>query len=391
MSKLGGIRQIELIAHEAENLDTICLRGSAPLAHLATISQADVFDQVLNPDGLQRDLSAKHASNAYEYAHRPKEKDYPRAFPEIVLNVRDKKVVRVEQIDTDKQNGIKLIRLIFDLEKMPDGKVSVSRVDGNHRLRYADGDERRDPLLVSAPFQIHIGLNREQERRLFVDINSNQKGLNTSHLAIMASRLTPEEAEIKTSLHRWIAKRLVEDPESPWHGLVHLGGSKKGSRAQGLVRPVNFASLQNGVHRTLTKSQYIHDITDPQAQYLLVRNYWQAVKKVFSEEWGNPKEYLLLKNMGVWTLGIVGGTVIDRCLSRGREDVESMAKYLRQARTRFDWSRTATPGDRAVAGMGGNKAALIIAGEMAKEMSDDAGVNVLKEIEERLLAQVGPS
>jgi len=385
VSKLGGIRQIELIAAETENLDTVCYRGAAPLAHLAVASQADIFDQVTNAEGLQRDLSPKHASDAYDYAHRPKEAHFPRAFPEVVLNVRDKKVLQVEPYGD--RNGVKLFKLVFDLEKMAAGKVSVSRVDGNHRLFYAEGDDRRDPLLLSAPFQIHVGLTREQERRLFVDINSNQKGLNTSHLAIMASRLTPEEEEIRSRLDRWIAKRLVEDSESPWHGLVHLGGSKKGSRAQGLVRPVNFTSLENGVYRMLTKSQYVHDLTDPNAQYLVIRNYWQAVKRVFSEEWANPKDYLLLKNMGVWTMGILGGTVIDRCLSRGREDVEAMATYLRQARSRFDWSSTGTPSERSVVGMAGNKAAMTIAGEMAKEMSDEAGTNVLKEIEERLLAR----
>jgi DGQHR domain-containing protein len=387
MTKLAGVRGIELIALESPNIDTTCYRGAAPLAHLSLLSQADVFDQETNPEGLQRDLSPKHASEAYDYAHRPAEKDYPRAFPEVVLNVRDKKVVHIEELGPN-PDGVKLFRLSFDLEKMRNGKVSVSRVDGNHRLDEAAGDERREPLLVSAPFQIHVGLTREHERRLFVDINSNQKGMNTSHLAVMGNRLTKEEQEIKDHLDRWISLRLANDSESPWHGLVHLGGSKKGSRAQGLTRPVNFASLVNGVARTLAKSQYIHDLTDPHAQYIVIRNYWIAVKKVFAEEWSNPREYLLLKNMGVWTLGILGGTIIDRCLSRGREDVEEMSRYLAQARNRFDWSRNATPGERAVVGMSGNRAALILAGEMASELSDATGANAMKEIQERLMAQV---
>src|SRR6266545_3224961 len=223
MAKLSGIRQIEVVAHEAKNLDTICFRGAAPLAHLALASQADVFDQVGNPSGLQRDLSPKHASDAYEYVRRGRDPDYPRAFPEIVLNVRDKRVLQREEIGTQ-VDATKLVRLSFDLDKMRDGKVSVSRVDGNHRLFYAAGDDRREPLTAVAPFQIHVGLTREQERSLFVDINANQKGLNTSHLAIMRARLTPEEEEVRDHLDRWIARKLSEDPQSPWHGLIHLGG-----------------------------------------------------------------------------------------------------------------------------------------------------------------------
>jgi DGQHR domain-containing protein len=382
--KLSGIRQIEVEAHQAANLDTVCYRGSAPLAQLALISQADVFDQITNPEGLQRDLSPKHASDAYEYAWRSRDPDYPRAYPEVVLNVRDKRVLDLEEIGS--QNGVKLFRLSFDLDKMRDGKVVVSRVDGNHRLYYAAGDDRRDPLMVPAPFQIHVGLSREQERSLFVDINANQKGLNTSHLAIMRARLTPEEQEIKDHPDRWIANRLVEDPDSAWYGLVHLGGSKKGARAQGLSRVVNFASLQTGVARTLAKSQYIHDLTDPEAQYLVIRNYWEAVRRTFREEWARPKEFLLLRNLGVLSMSLLGGTIIDRCMARGSADIEAMARYLRQAKTVFDWSTDAT-GERSVSGMSGNRAALVIAGEMAKELSDEAGINVIRELQEELLAR----
>lgn len=388
MPKLTGIRQIEVVAHEAKNLDTICFRGSAPLAYLALASQADVFDQVANPSGLQRDLSPKHASDAYEYARSERDPDYPRAFPELVLNVRNKKVLEREDIATQ-ADGAKLVRLSFDLDKMRDGRVSVSRVDGNHRLFYAAGDDRREPLMASAPFQIHIGLTREQERSLFVDINANQKGMNTSHLAIMRARLTPEEEEIKNHPDRWIANRLADDVDSPWHGLVHLGGSKRGSRTQGLTRPVNFASLQAGVGRTLAKSQYVHDLTDPEAQYIVIRNYWEAVKRTFAAGWARPKDFLVLKNIGVMSMSILGGTIIDRCMARGTVRIEDMTRYLRQVENTFDWSKDAT-GERSISGMSGNRAALIIAGEMAKELSDETGENVIKSLQDDLLAQARP-
>src|SRR5271166_134768 len=196
MAKLTGVQRVEMIVQETKNLDTTCYRGEAPLAHLAMVSQADIYDQVSNPDGLQRDLSPKHASDAYEYVHQGRRAGYPRAFPEVVLNARDRKAIDLEPIEGLPESAAKQFRLTFDRSKMPPGKVSVSRVDGNHRLHYAEGDDRRDPLLEHAPFQIHIGLDRAQERALFVDINANQKGLNSSHLATMQSKLTPEELEI---------------------------------------------------------------------------------------------------------------------------------------------------------------------------------------------------
>lgn len=386
MAKLKGVSQIELIAYQTHNLDTICYRGESPLAYLARISQADVFDQVINPEGLQRDLSPKHASDVYEYASREKVPDRPRAFPEVVLNVRDKKVVQIEELKSELEPGVKVFRLRFDLDRLKDGKVKVSRVDGNHRLYYADGDDRREPLLASAPFQIHIGLTREQERALFVDINANQKGLNTSHLAIMQHRLTSEEKEIRDHLDRWITSKLTTDPESPWHGVVG-GGSNAGARTQNLTRLVNFVALQTGVNKMLAKSQYIRDFTNPEVQYMVIRNYWKAVKTVFATEWANPKEYLLLKNIGVLSLSLLGGTIIDRCIPRGKHTVEDMAAYLRQVKTRFDWNSKASPSDNTVVGMSGNKAAMILAGEMAAELSEPSGVNLVKDLQDKLLAQ----
>lgn len=382
MAHLTGIKEVELVAYKAKNLDTICFRGSAPLAHLALISQPDIFDQVTNPKGLQRDLSPKHASEAYEYVHRQRDQEFPRAFPEVVLNVRDKRVLKTEEV-----NGSSIVKLQFALPEMKEGKVSVSRVDGNHRLYYAAGDDRRDPLLTEIPFQIHVGLTQDQERSLFVDINSNQKGLSSSHLAVMQNRLSPDEIEIRDHLDRWIASKLSRDPESPWHGMIHEGGSKRGTRQQGLTRLVNFASIQGGVSKLLSKSQYIHDLGDAQLQYVVLRNYWQAVKMVFSEEWANPKDYLLLKNIGVWSLSILAASIIDRCMPLGRVDVKDFARYLKQARSRFDWNKEAT-GERAVVGMSGNKAALIIAAAMAEELTDEAGGNMIKEIQDQLRMQL---
>lgn len=368
---LANIRQLEFVAFKSRNLDTECYRGTAALAELAIVSEADVFDQDTNRDGLQRDLSPTHAANAYDYVSRPSDKDHPRAFPEIVLNVRDRDILRVENMDGDDSR----VRLIFDVDAIRRARsVKVSRVDGNHRLYYVGGGQRRQPVYLPVPFQIHVGLSKEQETGLFVDMNANQKGLNTSHLSWLVSRLSKEEVQMKEHPESWIAIRLAEDPLSPWYGIIHMGGSKGGAREQGLVRPVNLKSLEGGVKRTLSKSAYIHDITDMKAQYILIRNFWQAVKQVFAEEWAKPKEYLILRNLGVVSLSTLAGTITDRCLARQRVQVEDMAGYLTQCRGTWNW-RADAMGDRSVSGMSGNRAALIVAGKMAEDLSEDDGVN----------------
>jgi DGQHR domain-containing protein len=384
-----GVTTIEVVAVESGNIDTVCYRGSAPIADLAAISQADVFDQVSNPNGLQRDLSPKHASDAYNYLNREKDEEFPRAFPEVILNVRDEDVVSVEPINTGRQKRVKGFRFTFDLDAILDqvdaGGIAVSRVDGNHRLFYAGGNGRREPQREIIPFQLHVGLSPEQEANLFVDVNANQKGLNSSHLHILRSRLTPEEQEIQQHPERVFARRLSEDEDSPWTGMIYMGGSRKGSREAGEDRPVSFVTLEQGVRRTLSKSQYIHDLTLPDAQYILLRNYWQAVASTFSEEWESYKDYLLIKNVGVLGFSLAGGTIIDRCMARGDVTVEAMRAYTDQLVGVFDWSKDAR-GEKSVAGMSGNRAALLIAGELVAGLVDPGESRAVATLQESLLA-----
>jgi hypothetical protein len=167
-----------------------------------------------------------------------------------------------------------------------------------------------------------------------------------------------------------------------------MGGSKAGSRQAGQDRPVAFVTLEAGVKRTLNKSVYIHDLPNPNAQYVLIRNFWNAVKAVFEEEWTNHKDYLLLRNLGVLAFSIFGGTVIDRSMARGEVTVEAMQAYIEQAKDVFDWAKSAT-GERSLAGMSGNRAALIVSGELAKDLVDPGESAVMKSIQERLLADAG--
>lgn len=363
-------KHVTLTAVETPNLDVVCYRGSAPLRDLTIISQADVFDQVTNPDGLQRDLSRKHAAEVYDYAAAEPTDGAPRAFPEVVLNVRDRNVVELGAVEYTAKGDepATLARLTFDVEKIGRAKtVKVSRVDGNHRLYYGMGDGNgRAPLDVMVPFQIHVGLTREQEASLFLDINATQKGLNTSHLLVLRSRLTPEDLELERHPERVYALRLAEDAISPWCGLVHLGGSKSGTKEAGEIRPVSYTSLVSGVRRILTKSQYLPDLSDPTAKYGMIRNYWKAVQATWPEAWEDPRAYYCTANIGVQALSSLGATVIDRAMAAGQTEIDQLEALLAPTKDVYNWSREATTG--GVSGMSGNRAALLIAGELGKKV-----------------------
>ncbi len=356
-------KTITLTALETRNLDTVCYRGSAPLADLARISQADVYDQIDNPEGLQRDLSMKHAADAYQYVAAAADPKLPRAYPEVVLNVRDTKAAKV--VATAPDAGVRIVAITFDVKKILDAKTcKVSRVDGNHRLVYAGGDGKdRAPLDAHAPFQLHIGLTPEQEASIFKAVNANQKGMNTSHLDVLRARLTSEEIELQRHPEIVFATRLADDVVSPWHQKVHMGGSKDGLKEAGITTLVTLKALESGVRRMLTKSGYIAE-RDPDGQYGLIRSYWQAVAAVYPEAFEQPREYLVAKNLGVNVFSSLGAEVIDKCLIAGNVEIGHMVPFLEAAKPSVDWHKDS----KDTAGMSGNRAIGLLVARMVKEL-----------------------
>ncbi len=87
---------MKLIVLRGANLNTEMYRGYAPIADLAKVSAPDPFNQDVNPNGLQRDLSETHSRDAYRYAEgAEKVPDHNRAWAEVLLNVRDPSVVKL--------------------------------------------------------------------------------------------------------------------------------------------------------------------------------------------------------------------------------------------------------------------------------------------------------
>jgi DGQHR domain-containing protein len=196
-------------------------RGFAKLADLADVSKADVYDQKDNPTGTQRGLIPAHARKAYEYV---KNRDLG-FWPEVFLCARRKDVVTFYPA-TEEMPDLGILEIDVDAAKAGRG-IAISRVDGNHRLYYADGRESgysRIEKIVS--FCLAYDLTREEEIQLFKDINDNQRPMNTSHLDKIEIMLTPEEQLKKRNPELYIAQRLSRDSASPFHGRVFEGGRK---------------------------------------------------------------------------------------------------------------------------------------------------------------------
>jgi hypothetical protein len=73
----------------------------------------------------------------------------------------------------------------------------------------------------------------------------------------------------------------------------------------------------------------------------------------------------------VWSFSILAAAVIDRSSLLVKSMFSISAGISHRRGARFDWSKEAV-GERAVSGMSGNKAALIIAAAMAEELTDES-------------------
>jgi len=343
-------------------------RGFASVAELAEISKADIYDQQNNPTGTQRDLSSAHARDAYEYV-RNHELGF---WPEVFLCARKKDVVTFQAVSPECPD---LGLLEVDQAALLNAhSIAISRVDGNHRLHYADGKENgysRVENLIS--FCLAYGLTIEEEIQLFKDINQNQKPMNTSHLDGIEVRLTPEEELKRRNPELYIAQRLSRDTASPFHGRVFEGGKKP----VGVDIPLR--GLRTGVDYMLSRSTQLPRLEDAEAQYRVIKNYFSAVKKWQPKAWKKPKEYIMLRGSGLWAICFIGAQVIDRSLLQDNFKPDHMVSILRSGKD-WDWSKN---GD--FKGFSGRGGALEISNRVTSKLYDENRMST-KQLFDKIMA-----
>jgi DGQHR domain-containing protein len=353
--------RLNVIRGEVLGIDVV--RGFAPLSLLAKISKADIFDEHSNPTGTQRDLSPKHARDAYEYA-RITERGY---WPEVFLCVRDPGAVAYKE----RSKGVGILTLNEEaLESRED--IAISRADGNHRLELADGRTKGVPELDRiVSFCMAMSLTLPEEIAIFRDINDNQKSMDTSHLDKIEIRLSGEEAIKTRDPALYIANKLANDEDSVLRGFIYQGGK----RPPGTIIPLR--GLHSGIQYMLSRQTRLTALGGVDAQLVLIKNYFAALKDWVPEAWKDPKEYLLLRGAAFWGTCFLGADVIDRVLAKKSFEKRDMIEVLKSGR-KWDWGRN---GD--FSGYSGRGGAVKIADQIIRELKDEEGVSMgdlLKEI-----------
>jgi DGQHR domain-containing protein len=291
-------------------------------------------------------------------------------WPEIFLALRRKEHFKFTSIDKDTGYGV----AHFDVEKIENSKsIEISRVDGNHRLHYADGKaEGFPPLTKIVSFCLAVETDVQMEIKLFRDINNNQRRMNTSHLDNIKLRLDSDEMIARRDPMLYIANRLKTDNGSPLAGVIYDGG------ASDVNKFIPLRTLKTGLEYMFSRPTRLTALEDINIQVIVVKNYFSALKKWQPGAWRHPKDYLLLRGAGLWGACFLGAEVIDRALAKGNFKVDDMLAVLKSG-ANWDWTR-----DGSFQGLSGRSGAVKIRDMVAAELEDDTGVS-LKSVMRRIV------
>lgn len=363
------------------NLNLLTFRGYSDLRKLAAISGADVQDPETNPTGTQRPLNDQHVKRAFDYASGaaglPPETT-PRLFTEVILNARNTELIELYDVE-DPENtlelssfgdaveaGIFTVGLRVNIDEMeypfPVNNPPISRVDGNHRLSSVDTnvdtpgdnpDTQGEVSDIPVAFCLLVGLDKEQEIRIFKDINANQKSMDTSHLQNIEIITEGEALKVNEKRrHIWLAAQLRK-PGMAFENMIDVGGDKEGTLEKfGAPHPIRLSTFSSTLKQQVVKTNSFKVLYAEKPDEILnaLNNYWSAVKEVFPDAWADKKNYILLRSIGLTGFALLGATLLDKGIENGDGSKDFFALTLRAVANVVDLSATAWEG---MAGAGG--------------------------------------
>jgi DNA sulfur modification protein DndB len=292
--------------------------GAAPASELCRLSFADVLRET-DDQGYQRPIDARHSREFRAYIEQQGATTIPLTF-----NLRGRAGEGWRLGKCEEGQATELAIRVPSLNS----PAVLAQVDCQHRLGMMTDSA------ISLTFQCFLGLSPLEEMSVFSVINAKAKGLSPSLLDYHATKLLPDLETIRLEL--FIAKHLNDDPGSVWHGQVKLGGA---STTQGSKRRASLRGLQTATKALLQRRPF-EAATELEAgdRYLVVREFWAAVVRVWPVAWAKPRTHLLTKGVGVTALSLLAADIVASALSRQRPlNVETFFDSLAPIAD-IDWS-----------------------------------------------------
>jgi hypothetical protein len=291
--------------------------------------------------GIQRELSQRRISEIKLYCEDP-----DAAFPTpIIISVKSEDIetsqdlIDKKECESYKENAIYFDDARKDLFEIIDGQ---HRVEGIKQAQYESGFSCE--LMVVVMFD----LTEEEKAYIFSTINSNQAKVDRS-LIYDLFELSSDRSPLKTCHH--IARIMNSSADSPFNKKLKMLGKKESAKAtlsqgtfvKGLVDLISknpqkdMIQIKNGMEikdderlplRSLFKNEQDEVILK------IIKNYFSAVKAVFSEEWGS-EDHILTKTTGYLGFMKAFKYFYDEGIKKGDLTQEFFEKKFRVIRDRF--------------------------------------------------------
>lgn len=266
-----------------------------PATVLAKITRVDPRD-LENETGIQRQGKSSRIKEISDYCSDP-----DATFPTAI----------VVSVDAERQQYCSLNDDENELT-IDDNQIVGQIIDGQHRLNGLKESSNIENFEIPVVFMFNM--TPKDNAYVFSIINSKQTKVNPSHIVDLLS-LTNERSPQKTA-HE-VAKALNSIPESPFYNRLRMLGYNAPGQENATLSQGTFASQlvtlisknpDDDARRIKRKEKLVSDISLPLRDYFiegqdeiilkLMFNCFNAVRKVFTEEYNDPKKYVLWKTTG---------------------------------------------------------------------------------------------
>jgi DGQHR domain-containing protein len=193
-------------------------------------------------------------------------------------------------------------------------------VDGQQRCAAVrEADIRSFPLCVTA----FITGSEGEQRAQFILVNSTKplpKGLIYELLPSTEGLLPP--ALMRKRFPTFLIERLNYDEDSPFRGMIHTPTTPDGVVKDNSVLRMLENSLSDGcLYHYRDADTGTGDIEE---MLLILKPFWQAVKKVFEDAWDQPpRRSRLMHGVGIASAGYLMDAITDDYIARGTLPDES--------------------------------------------------------------------
>ncbi len=282
-------------------------------------------------------------------------------FPNsIIISIdTDGKKLQFDLSNTQVENSISRIGILH----LPQQYKSAYIIDGQHRLYgYADSKYSNSN---SIPVVAFTNLEREDQVRLFMEINENQKAVSKNLRNTLNSDLlwgSKNPTECVKALKLQLAMDLGEEKSSPLYDRVIVGENPKSATRCITIDSIrlafdrsNFFGIYSGstLKRDGTFDLYNNDKTYD-IFFPFIQECFSYIKGNMSEEWakGESSNGFLAINAGIESIirilnDIVDHLHINKQIDPKTKDIESLMEYMKYyIDPLFDFFETASDEQR---------------------------------------------